>query len=336
MMERTTPNDQTIIQYLLNALSAEDKLRFEEAYLEDEILYEWLQVLEEELIEDYARGDLSGRNRQLFERHYLASEQRRARIEDARQLLHVCSVNSPAETAAGDRIDDKFFSIHSWFRLFAKQHLTLGLGVATALLLILGVGLVIELLRLQGRLAAISEERAAIEQRAEDANRQLAQQREHLIEERKQTSTLREKLGDALNRLDRLEQEPDRSQSSKNRIVFLALEPGVRDINKPETAAISADTEFVELRVTLLKQGAAIPGAYRAVVKTVDGGEEIWGLEGIKPRQTGSAQYVVVRVPADRFRAVDGQDFTVRLSARSVGVGDYEELESCYFQVISR
>ena len=93
-MGRTTHNDQTIIQYLLNDLPEEDGMRLEEVYLGDESLYERLRALEEELIEDYVKGYLSGRERELFERHYLASEQRRARIETARQLVQVCALGA--------------------------------------------------------------------------------------------------------------------------------------------------------------------------------------------------------------------------------------------------
>jgi hypothetical protein len=334
-VEQTAYNDQTIIRYLLDELSEEDQVRFEDAYLVDGSLFDQIRAVEEDLIEDYVKGHLSGRDRQLFERHYLASKQRRARVETARQLVHVCSLRATARPAGGDRIDGKFFSMRSWWLgMFAKQQL--GYVAAAALVIIVGLGLFIELFRQRGQLAAVSEERVALERRAEEAERQLAREREQLAEERKQGIALREELGDVKSRLGRVERELARSQTGKNEIVLLALAPSVRDITKPDKAVIFADTRFVELRVTLEKQEATKPGQYRAVVKTVDEGKEVWRLEGIKPWQTSSAQYVVVRVPADRFRAADGRDFTVTLSAPSVGGGGYEELESCYFQVISR
>jgi hypothetical protein len=335
-VERTAYDDQTIIRYLLNELSEEDGMRLEEAYLEDESLFERLRALEEELIEEYVKGELSGRERELFERHYLASEQRRARIETARQLVQICSVKSAVRPAPNDRIDSKFFYMSSWLRLIEKQHLNLGFGVAAALLLIVGLGLVIELLRLRGQLAVVGEERAGLEQRVEEGERRLTHEREQLAEERKQVIALREELGDVNSRLGRLEQELARSQTSKNESVFLALAPGVRDINKADRIVISSDTKFVELRVNLEKQEAATPSVYRAVVKTVDGGKEIWSLEGIKLRQTRSTQYVVVRVPADRFRAASAQDFTLTLSAPIAGGKDYEEIEIIYFQAIAK
>ncbi|MGH9754502.1 MAG: hypothetical protein ACREA2_17115 [Blastocatellia bacterium] len=319
-------NDQTIIRYLLNELSEEDQALFEEAYLSDGSLFEQVQALEEELIEDYVKGDLSGHERLRFERHYLASDQRRARIQSARELFQVCSPKSSPRTGADDRIESKFFSPRPLLRLFAKRRLAPVFGVAAALLLLLGAGLFIEMLRLRRHLATVNEERTAIERRAEESERRLAREREQLDEERKQSVALQEKL----------EQEIARSQTTKNQIVFLSLTPGIRDINRPDRAVISARTSFVEMRVDLERQGATTPRSYKAVVKTVDGGREIWTQEGIKTRRRNSAQYIVVRVPADRFKAAGAQDFTLTLGALTGGEKDYEELDSYYFQVAAR
>jgi hypothetical protein len=334
-VKQPTHSDQTIIRYLLNELSEEDGVSFEDAYLENEGLFERVRAVEEELIEDYVKGDLSGRQRRFFERHYLATGQRRARVETARKLVHVCSLESPAKTAKGRR-DGSRFSFVSWrLRLSERQYQALGFGVAAALVLIVGLASVNELRRLQGRLAAVSEERAGLERRALEAEQRMARERKQLAEERQQGIALRAELGDVSRRLDRLEEERARSQR-KNQVVLLALSPGVREVNKPDRAVISAETELVELRAMLEKQETTRQRSYRAAVKTVDGGREIWSREGIKPRQTRSAQYVDVRVPAEHFRAAQGRDFMLILSAPAEGGGGYEELENCYFQVISR
>jgi hypothetical protein len=334
-VEQVTYNDQTIIRYLLNDLSEEDHERFEDAYLADGSLFAQVRTVEEELIEDYVRGDLSGRERQLFERHYLASEQRRARVETARRLVQVCSSQSAGQAVSDGRIDSGLFSLGSWLRSLGNQRLALGFGTAAALLLLVAGGLVIEQLRLRRELVVISGQRAALERRAEEAERLLAYERQQLAEERKQIIDQRERPGDVDTRPGSLRQRPDRSLGSKNRIVLLALEPGVRDINNPDRAAISADTRFIQLRVTLERQEKQHSfRAYRAVVKTVDGDREIWVGEGTKLRQTRSVQYVIIRVPADRFKAAGVQDFTLTVSAPAAAGKDYEEIESYYFQVI--
>jgi len=340
-MKRTFGSDQTITSYLLNELSEEDQERFEEAYLSDPDLFEQVQALEEELIEDYVKGDLSGQERRRFERHYLASDQRRARIEAARELLRVCSLKTAAQNAAGapaqtdgdDRIKGKFFSLRSRLRSLVALRPAPVFGVAVALLSLLGAGLGIELLRMQGQLAAVSEERAAIERRAEESERRLVHEREQLDQERKQGVELREKLENLNNQLDRLGRERVGSRASDNQIVFLPLTPGVRNIDNPNRAVLSAHTNFVGLLIELERQEAANLRSYRAVVKTFEGEREIWTQEGIKPQRRKSAQYVVVRVPADRFKETGAQDFNLKLDALAAGGKNYEELDVYYFQV---
>jgi hypothetical protein len=348
-VKRTFGSDQTITSYLLNELSEEDQERFEEAYLSDPSLFEQVQALEEELIEDYVKGDLSGQERRRFERHYLASDQRRARIEATRELLQVCSLKAAAQTtaetgaqtaaetgaqtAADDRIEGKFFSLRSRLRSLVTLRPAPVFGVAVALLSLLGAGLGIELLRLQGQLAAISEERSAVERRAKESERRLAHEREQLADERKQGVELREKLENLNSQLDRLGQEQADSQASKNQFVFLALTPNVRNIDNTARAVLPAHTSFVELRVELESQEASNLRSYRAIVKTDEGDREIWKQEGIKPRRRKSVQYVVIRVPADRFKATGAQDFNLTLDALSAGGKNYEEFETYYFQV---
>src|SRR5262249_28301175 len=136
--------------------------------------------------------------------------------------------------------------------------------------------------------------------------------------------------------LNRLEQGRSETQASNNQVVSLALAPGIRDINKLDRAVISAHTSFVELRANLERQEGASQRPYRVIVKTVEGGREIWTQEGIRAQSSGSAKSVVVRVPAERFKAAGVRDFTLTLSGLDTGGKEYEEIESCYFQVTSK
>ena len=342
-MKRTFGSDQTITSYLLNELSEEDQEHFEEAYLSDPSLFEQVQALEEELIEDYVKGDLSGQERRRFERHYLASDQRRARIEAARELLRVCSLKTAAQNAAGapaqtdgdDRIKGKFFSLRSRLRSLVGLRPAPVFGVAVAILSLLGAGLGIEMLRLRGQLAAVSEERAGIEQRTEESERRLVHGREQLVRERQQGVELREKLENLHRQLAQLEMARAGSQASKYQTVFLALTPVARNLDNPNRAVLSAHTSLVALRLELERQEAANLRSYRAIVKTAEGDREIWTQEGIKHRGRKSSQSVVVIVPTDRFKASGKKDFMLTLYGLIAGGKDYEELESYYFQVIA-
>src|SRR5262249_10064809 len=168
---------------------------------------------------------------------------------------------------------------------------TLVFGVSVSLLSLLGAGLGIELLRLRGQFAAVSEERAAIERRTEESERRLVHEREQLARERQQGVELREKLENLNNQLDRSGRERAGSQVSKYQTVFLALSPVARNFDNPKRAVLSAHTSFVEMRLDLERQEAANLRSYRAVVKPLEGDREIWTQEGIKPRGRKSSQH---------------------------------------------
>ena len=329
MAKRTISSDQTIIKYLLNDLSGEEEARFEQAYLSDESLFEQVKALEEELIEDYVKGDLSARERDLFERHYLASNQRRARVETARQLVRICSSKSLERPAANNRNETSLFSPPSFLRSLAQRRLIPVFGVATALLALLSAGLVIELLRQRGQFRAVNNHLAVVERRAEESEQRLTLEREQAVD-------LREKLENLNNQLARLERGRGGSQPPDDQTVFLTLTPGRRDPSGADRAVITARTSFVELRVELEGQEAANRLSYRAVVKTVEGNMEIWTQRGIRSQGHASARYILVRAPADRFRSAATQDFMLTFGALTAGGKDYEDIDGCYFRVIAK
>jgi hypothetical protein len=336
-VKRRSYSDQIIIRYLLNDLHAEAEMRFEEAYLEDGDLFEQVQALEVELIDDYVNGYLSDYERQRFERHYLTSEARRARIETARQLVQLCFSSSSSRDAvpASSGSEGWWSSLLSPLRLLMKQPLAQGFGLATAILLVLGSGLVIEVLRLRGQLSEVNEERAELVRRADEVERQLALERRRPADDNTQRPAPSEKLRDVEGKQYPLA-ERFQPQASKGQTVFLALMPGSRDIKRPSTAVISTRTNSLELRIDLEGQETSNLGPYRIVLRAVDEDKQIWAQEGIKPRRSRSTQYLVIRVPADRFRAAGGQGFMLTLSARTTGSDRYEELDSSYFEVTSR
>ena len=67
-------NDQARIRdYLLGHLSGEEQQKIEERLMVEDDLFEEFEVSKGELIEEYRAGELSGKDNQWFESHYLAS-----------------------------------------------------------------------------------------------------------------------------------------------------------------------------------------------------------------------------------------------------------------------
>lgn len=76
-----------MVQYLLGEVrDEEERARFERRLLADENLYEQLLIAEDELIEAYLSGELSGSDKARFEEHFLGTPRCRERVENLRAL----------------------------------------------------------------------------------------------------------------------------------------------------------------------------------------------------------------------------------------------------------
>jgi hypothetical protein len=82
---RRMDEGERIRRYLLGQLAAAEEERLEERLVGGEApLLQGLEAVEDDLVEDYLRGDLSGRDRRGFERHFLISPEHRRHLELAR------------------------------------------------------------------------------------------------------------------------------------------------------------------------------------------------------------------------------------------------------------
>jgi hypothetical protein len=120
--------DERSIAYLLGELPKEESERFEDECFDQEDWPEQLNQVEEDLIEDYLRGDLAPERRRLFERNYLTTTARVERVRMAAALLrHVDELGADEEGANDSEGDDvpvdgkmsggwlsAFLSTHAW------------------------------------------------------------------------------------------------------------------------------------------------------------------------------------------------------------------------------
>jgi hypothetical protein len=88
-------NDQTIIRYLLGSLPEEETERVEEiSFIDDEFAVR-LSAVENDLVDAYLRGELSGEKLERFDSYYLASPKRRKKVKTA-HVLHAYAKNAVA------------------------------------------------------------------------------------------------------------------------------------------------------------------------------------------------------------------------------------------------
>ena len=78
--------EQITTRYLLGELSEQEQAALEEKYFSDPQVFNEVLKVESELVDAYARGQLSTEMRERFEQSYLKHPARRNRVEFARAL----------------------------------------------------------------------------------------------------------------------------------------------------------------------------------------------------------------------------------------------------------
>ena len=103
-MATENARDRRLIGYLLGQLSEAERTELEDRFFAEDPLFEYLAAVEMELIDAYARGELSEIDRGQFEHRLLRSPRFQARVALALQLharaAATVSVSAPAREAA--------------------------------------------------------------------------------------------------------------------------------------------------------------------------------------------------------------------------------------------
>ncbi len=85
-MSETVENKDTAIRYLFDELSETERDKFEELLFSDENFSLFVENVENDLIDEYIRGELEFDEKRKFEKKYLTSESRHERVAIARTL----------------------------------------------------------------------------------------------------------------------------------------------------------------------------------------------------------------------------------------------------------
>src|SRR5215211_5709259 len=91
-------NEKLISRYLLGELSEEQQVEIEDRAFANKEYLASITAIENDLIDEYVRHELSEADRRKFESRFLASAERRKRVEFAKAFARV-----PAEAAAPEK-----------------------------------------------------------------------------------------------------------------------------------------------------------------------------------------------------------------------------------------
>src|SRR6185369_10613687 len=275
------------------------------------------------------RNELSGAERQRFEKQFLASAERRKRVEFARALAGVMS-----EQAVPKKITVQETKSWSWMdSIYAFIN---GLTPAAKMafvsalpLLLIGVGyLSIETLRLRRELTELSAQNQSQQNSQQQAleaerhrNQELNAQLNQEKQQREQTDeSLRElsEAGDAVN------------PAPRPVIASLTLLPGLsREGDNKPSLAIQEDARLVRLQI-----GSDPEEPYKSfgVDLRTSAGSQVWTRENLKTRNRRGARAVALTIPAT---ALKSGEYELRLRGVTES-GATEDVGFYYFNVRKR
>jgi hypothetical protein len=328
-VEQIHDYENTCTRYLLGELSEHEQVQLEETYFADDLLFERFLAVKDDLIDAYARGDLTGKRRELFEQHFLATEPRRQRVNEARDFIRAATAASTnAATENTTRAARTVASNPSWWQSISHH-------VASRPLILRGALAALLLLVLAGSWALVRHFQRQQAQRdrlqSEAAARQLQDQQPGRSET---PPAIQDKAALPENNPTNPEaprfpfRPPNKSSKSPmpSQVASLVLLPfSSRGDNETKPLLVQPDTHLVSLHLAFKGDDYR---SYDIVLRTLDG-EEVLHRPALQARSSGSEKSVTLTLNPSIFRH---QDYIATLNGQTAG-GKLEAIGDYYFRV---
>jgi hypothetical protein len=283
-MTKVFPNKSLIVRYLLGKLPEDEQTGFEEQLLESEALFEALEEVESELIDEYVGGGLSADDSRRFELYFLTQPERRARVEFARALREAAAEHGREKRSRAAEVAPD--TAAWWRRLAASLIPRPQLAALAACCLIAALGGLILTLRDNSRLRQQLQQAQA--ERAESQQRSAAQP----ATAESRLSNERSPRQRAEEALDHLNARP--KDSGQPAIVSFILSAFFRPVRgsesqtnpPPQQLLIPAAAKRISLTFDVQVRSPDFSG-YRISLRRADDPDqiEIWGRAVSKPGQ---------------------------------------------------
>ena len=317
-------NERLIARYLLGELPEEQQVEIEDRAFQDKDYLASITAVENDLIDEYVRHELSETDRRKFENRFLASAERRKRVEFARALASVTSeaavVEKPGRAAATSWLEELIRGLNPFGKL----------AVAAIMLLIVagGAWLLVETLRLRSQLTQLQaenqsrqNERQAFEQQIEAERKRNEELAARLNQEKQQ----REQTDESLRQLS--ETGDPATPAPRPVIASLTLLPGIsRGGGEKPTLVLPENARLVRLQIGIDAEEQY--QSFAAELRTT-AGRQTWTRQNLTARSRRGARSVGLTMPAT---ALKPGEYELKLSGTKEG-GGTEDVGFYYFNV---
>ena len=286
-----------VVNYLLGRMSETELDRFERDYLTNEDLFNELQEVEEELIDDYASGALTAEQRESFEKYFLRSSARREKLAFARAMTERAVVWQSGTLVSTDRpvldptlVQSPHYSSSFWRRPVPAWRQWLAIAAAV----VLAVGLGIFWLRdreLQRQLKVADGNYARLRQEVDTQSKMTAETKLALAAEQQQTQLLE-------SQVDQLQTSPADKIGATIVNIVLGIDYLISSTRgaekKVKTVAVSPNARVVRLNLNV---GASSFDSFNILLRRID--RVVWRRTGLKAKAAGDLRKLNLSIPAE-------------------------------------
>lgn len=279
-MNSNAYNETALKKYLLGEFSGKELDEVERGFFADSDLLERLLVVEDDLLDQYARGELSPTERAQFERKWLATPGQRERLVNARVLLAVTRAQRSAADDSKQFLSDKWTS---WLGVLSQRS---ALAFATLFLLVVTAGIGVRIWQRNAELKRIQAESQLPQPKQPEPQATLEAQQS---DEKQQVL----KPADSPAIPVRTERAPQ--------VATFVLPMTLTRGDSATTFALKPGIETVRLQAQIAGGGYK---TYRAELQSADG-DHIQSLKGLKPQHTANGDVLLLNVPAKLLTRTD-------------------------------
>lgn len=308
-MEYNFYNEATLRKFLLEDVSDELRNALEDRFLEDEDFMAQLLVVEDELIEDYLRGGVSSREKDLFEKTFLATPRRRERVLAMKGVIAVA--NAEDDLISPQIVKEQSHSLWSYVFAFLRFENPPARYAFAAIVLLIALGalfLISKRFNEKDRIADIAK----------------PTQTPYKITETPMPLP-------ALSPTPKIESSPQPSptpkiETSEPALATVILRPTLlRDPNKATKLSLAASIKQIQIQLNLERNDYK---SYVVRITTIEG-RSVWQGGPIYAHITKSGKAIVIKL---QTKTLPSDDYIVELSGVSEA-GPIESFADYFFSV---
>ena len=329
-------NEGFIVRYLLGDLSEQEQVEVEDRAFSDADFLQNILAVEADLIDEYVRGGLYQNERRQFETRFLASSERRQKVDFAKALARVTGESVATETVRRPALTvtpDKWR--HAFIASLRGASMAVRFSFAAAsVVFVIGIALLVaQTVKLRGEIKQLQAERRERQQNQQTIEKQFADERtrnqEELAAAFQREQQQRERNEELINELERRRDESENKPSQPTVLSFVLL-PGV----SRSGGALPQLTVPQAARLVRLQIGIEPGDEYKSfgVELLTQGGQHLWSQKNLSARSGRSGRVVVLNLPARLLGA--GQH---ELALKGVtDEGKTEDVGFYYFEVLKK